>query len=453
MFAVLACTGLARAAEKAPEYQKLRYEEDYWYLRSPDARGDFFDPIKYIPITSDGAAYLSLGGMLRERYEYQSNPLDGSQDRAGVFLQRYVLHADLHLGAHARAFAQLQSALANGRRGGPSPVDEDELDLHQAFVDVALGIGGTRALTLRTGRQEMAYGSARLIDVRQGPNVRRSFDAARVLLHAGGWQVDGFAARPVLSGGGVFDSRRDPDQALWGAYGSGKPSGLRGTAVDLYYLGFQDDQGDYVQGTASETRHSLGGRLWGEAEGWDYNFESLFQWGHFGSAEIRAWTVASDTGHTWKDAPLQPRLGLRANVASGDDDPNDDVLETFNPLYPRGNYFNELATLGPRNFFDVHPFLTLKPHERLSVTADWDFFWRQSLNDGLYSPAGALIRGAGGSRAHYVGSAVSLTADWQINRHLNLTTIYVHAFPGQFIRDTGPAESIDFIETTLTLTF
>jgi hypothetical protein len=91
VFAVLACTGLARAAEKAPEYQKLRYEEDYRYLRSPDARGDFFDPIKYLPITSDGAAYLSLGGMLRERYEYQSNPLDGPQDRAGVFLQRYLL--------------------------------------------------------------------------------------------------------------------------------------------------------------------------------------------------------------------------------------------------------------------------------------------------------------------------------------------------------------------------
>jgi alginate export protein len=227
-----------------------------------------------------------------------------------------------------------------------------------------LGIGGTLALTLRAGRQEMAYGSARLIDVRQGPNVRRSFDAARMLLHAGGWQVDGFAARPVLNGGGVFDSRRDPNQALWSVYGSGKPSGLRGAALDLYYLGFQDDQGDYVQGTASETRHSVGGRLWGKAGGWDYNFESLFQWGHFGSAEIRAWTAASDTGHTWNDAPLQPRLGLRANVASGDDDPNDDVLETFNPLYPRGNYFNELATLGPRNFFDVHPFLTVKPHER-----------------------------------------------------------------------------------------
>jgi hypothetical protein len=104
VFGVLACTGLARAAETAPEYQKLRYEEDYRYLRFPDARGDFFDPIKYLPITSDGAAYLSLGGMLPERYEYQSNPLwgDGSQDRSGVFLQRYLLHADLRRSAWSR---------------------------------------------------------------------------------------------------------------------------------------------------------------------------------------------------------------------------------------------------------------------------------------------------------------------------------------------------------------
>ena len=93
----------------------------------------------------------------------------------------------------------------------------------------------------------------------------------------GRWQVDGFAARPVLNGGDVFDSRRDPNQALWSVYGSGKPSDLPGAALDLYYLGFQDDQGDYVQSTASETRHSVGGRLWGKAAGWDYNFESLFQ--------------------------------------------------------------------------------------------------------------------------------------------------------------------------------
>jgi hypothetical protein len=40
-----------------------------------------------------------------------------------------------------------------------------------------------------------------------------------------------------------------------------------------------------------------------------------------------------------------------------------------------------------------------------------------------------------------------------MNRHLNLTTIYAHFFPGSFLRETGSAEPIDFIELTLSAAF
>lgn len=43
----------------------------------------------------------------------------GESDRSGYFLQRYVLHADMHVGGHVRAFAQLQSGIESGRPGGP----------------------------------------------------------------------------------------------------------------------------------------------------------------------------------------------------------------------------------------------------------------------------------------------------------------------------------------------
>ena len=438
-----------------PKYQKLRYEEDYGYLQDPRKRVDWFDPIKYVPLSEDGEHYLSLGGLIRERYEYIHNPLWGQdqQDKHGVFLQRYMLHADVHVGAYVRVFGQLYSAIESGRRGGPSPVDEDKLDLHQAFLDIALPLGEGRTLTLRGGRQEMSYGSGRLIDVRQGPNVRRSFDGARALLRWRDWRIDGLVARPVRNEVEVFDNITDNSQALWGVYGMGKLATLSGASVDWYYLGFEDEEAEYVQGRDHERRHSVGARLWGANGGWDYNFEALYQWGRFGRGHIRAWTVASDIGYTWNDVRSYPRVGLRADIASGDRDPNDPDLETFNPLFPRGNYFNELANLGPRNFFDVHPFLTLEALQPLTLTADWNFYWRQSVEDGIYGPSGNLIRSPEGSRSRYVGSAISLTADWQINRHLNLTTIYAHFFPGSFLRETGPAEPIDFIELTLSLTF
>ncbi|MGH9630016.1 MAG: alginate export family protein [Bryobacteraceae bacterium] len=52
------------------------------------------------------------------------------------------------------------------RKGGPRPADEDHLDVHQAFVDAGLWQSGSGSLTLRLGRQEMAFGSLRLVSFR-----------------------------------------------------------------------------------------------------------------------------------------------------------------------------------------------------------------------------------------------------------------------------------------------
>src|SRR5690242_12812166 len=62
-----------QSAEKPRIYQRFRYDEDYTYLRDPAKRTDFWDPIKYIPLNSDGDWYLSLGGEARERYEMYNN--------------------------------------------------------------------------------------------------------------------------------------------------------------------------------------------------------------------------------------------------------------------------------------------------------------------------------------------------------------------------------------------
>src|SRR5437762_10071267 len=42
-----------------PPYSVVRWNEDYSYLKDPARRGDFFDPIKYIPLNEKGDWYLS----------------------------------------------------------------------------------------------------------------------------------------------------------------------------------------------------------------------------------------------------------------------------------------------------------------------------------------------------------------------------------------------------------
>jgi hypothetical protein len=438
-----------------PGYRKLRYEEDWSFLRDPSRRTEPLDRLKYIPLTADGWAWLSLGGELRLRYEYTHDPVWGQdpQDEHGVLLQRYTVHTDLHLGSNLRIFVELLSALADGRAGGGSPVDENDLAVQQAFVDLSVDVVPASRATARLGRQAVSLGSGRLVDVRAGPNVPRSFNGGRAFATLpNGWRVDGLVARPTDIQPGIFDDEIDDSQALWGVYAVGRVFDLP-TSVDAYYLGYRNDDASYEQGTATETRHTLGLRVWGERAGWDWNWELIGQWGTFGAGQIGAWSVASETGYTWGTVPWTPRLGLSANVASGDRNPADRDLQTFNPLYPRGTYFSELALLGPRNFYNLHPSLAVSPHPRLVLTADVDFFWRLETSDGVYSPSGTLLRSGAGSQARYVATELTVTATWQATRSFSLTAIYSHSFPGRFIRETGPSEPIDFVELTVRMLF
>lgn len=436
------------------EAAKLRYEDNHRCSRVVSHGDAQPTTMRLIPLDRAGQAVLRLGGEARLRYEYAKDPLfgAGAQDDTGVWLQRFMAHGDLRLGPNLRLFGQLSSAFETGRAGGPSPVDENQLELQNAFIDLNLPLTTNAALTIRGGRQELRFGSGRLVDVREGPNVRRTFDSVRAIITVPGWRVDALAARPRLSRPGVFDDRADGDQALWGVYAVGE-GGLPAGAIDLYYLGYADKSGAFAQGTARERRHSIGARLHGAKRGWDWNWEAIYQFGSFGEGDISAWTIATETGVTLEERPWRPRLALSANIASGDRDPRDADLGTFNPLYPRGNYFSQAAVLGPRNFFNIHPFVTLHPSESWSLTADANVFWRLNKADGVYGPAGQLIREPSGSDARFVGSALSFTSEHALAERLTLAAIYTRFVAGDFIRATGPSDAIDVFDLTLQFRF
>lgn len=116
---------------------------------------------------------------------------------------------------------------------------------------------------------------------------------------------------------------------------------------------------------------------------------------------------------------IRCRRGFGEVGSFSNKDPDDDRLGTLNPLYPQGNYFGDEATLGPRNFFNVHPVLTLRPAPAVQLNAGLDFFWRHSRRDGVYAPGGMLIRATGDSRARYVATiatAPGAMSRWAQNR-------------------------------------
>jgi hypothetical protein len=358
-------------------YKLLREDEDWSFLADPANRQDFWDPIKYIRIRrGHDDWFLTFSGEARELWEQEGNNNWGQQPYwNNFFLERYVLGLDAHFGKHVRTFVQFKSGIESFRIGGPRPIDEKKLDFQNAFLDLSTA-GDRNWLTLRVGIQELEYGSGRLIDVREGPNVRLSFIGFRLLTKLGSWRIDAFALRPRLDNFGFFDDYPNHQVEFWGVYGW-RPL-AHGVSLDAYYLGLNRAEAAYQRGTAPEQRQSLGARLWhpiAEKEpAWDFDGEAVWQFGSFGSANIVAWTVASDTGYTVPTWRLKPRFSLKADISSGDN-PKTNTLGTFYPLFPMGNYFGVLNDLGPgpMNFRDLHPRVLTNWGHGVTVSTDWVF--------------------------------------------------------------------------------
>jgi hypothetical protein len=442
------------AGESRPAFNSSRYEEDYRFLRDPNQRTDFFDPIKYIPLNASESVYLSLGGETRQHFEYidDNNWGKGVQDDNGYYLQRYLGHADLHLGERIRVFGQLMSGIISGRNGGPRGVDKDRVDLNQGYIDFQLWKKSDRTLTVRAGRQEIIFGSRRFFNYRERPNLRLSHDALTGILKAGKWDVRAFGSRPVALSPGAFDDKSTNEKSVWGLYGVRRQLPLNFPAnTDLYYLGLHNRNAVYDQGGAEEMRHSLGTRLWGKAKNLDYNFEFLYQFGTFGRGDIHAYALASDTGYT---IPLsgqsKVRFSLRADVYSGDKDASDGDLNSFNPFFPKGKHISQLAASGLINQRDVHPRMTLTLDQHWSFTTSALFIWRDSLEDGVYSIGNGLLRTGQTSGARYVGTQPEFEAKYTFNRHLDLKAIFVYFRAGEFLKQASPGRDITYLGSMLT---
>jgi hypothetical protein len=212
------------------------------------------------------------------------------------------------------------------------------------------------------------------------------------------------------------------------------------------------DRANYAEGTADETRHSLGLRLFGARDRLDWNYEFVYQGGDFGNEDIRAWTVASITGYTLSDLKWAPRLALSANIASGDDDPADGELNTFNPLFPNLAYFEEAAVLAPQNFYNIEPEITVSPTEKLSVSLDWNFFWRLQSNDAVYARGLNPLAGTASASGHFVAHVPSISVDYQLNRHVALDLSFSYFFAGDVIDHAG-GDDITFVKLEASVVF
>jgi hypothetical protein len=424
-----------------PPLNPFPSEQNWSFLADPSKRTDFFDPVKYIPLGENPQQYLSLGFEYRIEYEYFDNWMFGAgpQDHNGYVMNRVMPHFDLHAGKDLRLFTEFEFDFIADRNGGPRPgIDEAPGDVHQAFLEIGPHVSSPHGMSLRVGRQEVVFGSGRLFDNNEGPNVKLSFDGFRAIAEGVHARLDLFALKPVTDAQGFFDDIPNPHQSVWGSYLTvPAPIVSRGQA-DLYYIGLDTKPATYNRGTADELRHTIGTRLFRPfGKALDYNWEANYQWGSFGSDSIRAWSVSTESGFTFDRLRFHPRPLLRADAYSGDGNPATQPLGTFNSLFPRGAYFSPkmVPMLGPQNLIDVHPVLQFQLKPNITGAFAWDWYWRESPHDGIYAfGSGALIDPAGASHARYLGDQGDLEIRWAPEQHIILAFNLAGFEPGTFFK-------------------
>jgi hypothetical protein len=288
-------------------------------------------------------------------------------------------------------------------------------------------------------------------------NTLRTWEGVTAVIKGGAWTTTALASAfvPVDRTGA---NERDDDELLFGLYASRAPAG-KGSApgLDLYALGNTREQvaGGTANGTAGDSeRLTLGARSWGPLRSsFDYEVEGAYQGGEVGSEDVNAGFVAANLG--WKPAghACRPRLWVGADWASGDGSSGGRV-GTFDQLYPLGHAFlGFMDFIGRQNITSAETGVSTQPMDRLTLRLSWHEFWLEDKDDALYNAGGGVLRAPGSFESSHVGDEVDLLAKWKQDAHTELYAGYSHFFPGAALRDSGPAQDVDFVYVGLSFTF
>lgn len=356
-------------------------------------------------------------------------------------LQRLMLHGALSGRPvdrlRLRAFVQFKSGVVAGRDGPVFPTSRDRLGVNQAFLEGRWTFGPNRAVTLRVGRQELHYGVGRMIAVREGPNLRRGFDAMLGRVRVGPWRADAVLARASATHPGVFDNGRRSGRTLWGVYATRQ--GAAGS-FSAYYLGTRRDAAPAAPALRI-TRHTIGVRGTGAIGRVRIEGEGALQGGGYrrsatgATGPVRAGMLAGRLTYRGAMGPGST-LGVAADWSSGDAG-DTQTHETFAAPYPSGRLTGAGSRLGPGNLLNLRPIVGLPVHSNLRLQLRGHFFWRSRSSDGLYAVSGIPLRKEGHTDARFVGAMPAALLTWTATRHLTVAAEASRFFAGPVLTRPG----------------
>jgi hypothetical protein len=270
------------------------------------------------------AKEISFGGQVRPRAEFR-DPAGVGYDVFTSMRVRAQMVAKLD--RNVDAFVQIQDVRLWGEEGNTlGDFKADKFDLHQGYV--TLNKINDSGLSIRAGRQAIAFGGQRLVGSVEWTQQGRVFDGLRATIKSERSNIDIIGIRLAEASSATHAA----NAYFWGAYANFKAG--EGQAVDAFALY------NRVSGGVTD-QYTLGIRLVGKTGTVSYRAEGAFQTGERGGNDVSAYMFGARAG----TSVGKGNITLWYDYLSGDDDTTDRDVKVFDTLFATNHKFYGFADL------------------------------------------------------------------------------------------------------------
>ncbi|MFT8953271.1 MAG: alginate export family protein [Gluconobacter sp.] len=469
-----AANGAASGFGAITGFGQVRWSEDWSdIVNTPpeQRRNDWFNRLKYIRLNESGSIWLSLNAEERLRYIYENQPMMGTAGKtnANRVLLRNLYGADLHLGAHIRAYAEFLYGVAGGSNtyGYQTGVQRERLDLQQGILEVKGNLLGAKAGVIG-GRQVFLDTPVFMQSARDLTNAQQTWDGFRGYAIWKRFRLDLFDFMQTNKlPDAVFGDGTNYSARMYGAMTStalpaftamGKKSQL---FADVFYIGYLYSGSPAAMPTTrgtqtgSSRRDNVGMRLWGNIASFSTSLSGVFQGGQFRPDQesqptraVRAYAVNASVLYSRPDLLAKPSAGLQADLFSGGSyKSRDGAVGTFaSPYFPLPYYNDVTLSVTSQNLIGVGPLATLALQKNLHFRLHVPFFWRESTQDAVYG-TGRIYSWRNGLSGGFIGAIPQTQLAWNFAPHWTWTHDIASFIASRSMRTAGAKSDAFYMQT------
>lgn len=466
--------GGAAGAKKPPvqPWKLMFFDNDFSYKNEPNHEYLFGEEAKDIPFgqlclwdCEPQQFRFSTGGEVRFREMDERNRLrPGPPGHGDYQLWRWRQYWDLKVSDWLRVYVEGIDASMDNNPLPVTGIDINRWDLQCAMFDLRIAEFDDLPVWFRAGRQELSYGSQRLVSPLDWANTRRNFEGFKFFTKGANWDFDLWFTRPVNTatpGDGpvsVFGSHFDSpnlNHTFSGAWYTYKA--VKEQIIDLYWLWDWNTQFMAYNWTGGN-RHTFATRWirnFPQLDGttavrtWHGEVEGGYQIGNDFGKNVNAGFVVAGIGHTWNTFPWEPDFWVYNDYASGSNKINGGTTNTFTQQYGLVHAFlGQIDNIGRQNINDINGKFTVKPVKQLAVQTQYHWFDLANTGDVLYTVTGQPF-GKPNTGKH-VGEELDVVATYTFNPNFNVQVGYLYFWYGPMVENNSPRGNAGqlYVQTT-----